>query len=50
MIADLEDRAVDAVFGGDELFVLSRKDAPNGRILRVELGARRRWPTDGDRR
>ncbi len=36
-LASIEDRAVDAVFGRDELFVLSRKDAPNGRILRVAL-------------
>ena len=46
-IASIEDRAVDAVFGRDELFVLSRKDAPNGRILRVEL---RRAPTVADGR
>jgi prolyl oligopeptidase len=37
-LAAIEDRAVDAVFGRDELFILSRKDAPNGRILRVTLG------------
>src|SRR4029077_105714 len=38
-IASIEDRAVDAVFGRDELFVLSRKDAPNGRIIRIALGS-----------
>ncbi len=39
-LASIEDRAVDAVFGRDEIFVLSRKDAPNGRVLRVALGSR----------
>ena len=38
-IASIDDRAVDAVFGRDELFVLSRKEAPNGRILRLALGS-----------
>ena len=30
-IAAIEDRAVDVVFGRDEVFVLSRHDAPNSR-------------------
>ncbi len=36
-LASLEDRVVDAAFGGNALFLLSHVDAPNGRILRVEL-------------
>jgi prolyl oligopeptidase len=36
-LASLEDRVVDATFGSDALFVLSRLDAPNGKILRVDL-------------
>ena len=38
-IAAIGDRAVDVVFSRDEVFALSRRDAPNGRILRVPLGA-----------
>jgi prolyl oligopeptidase len=37
LAADLDDRVVDAVFGGDALFLLSRKDAPHGQILRLPL-------------
>jgi prolyl oligopeptidase len=37
LVADLDDRIVDAVFGGDALFLLSRKDAPHGQILRLPL-------------
>jgi prolyl oligopeptidase len=37
LVADLDDRVVDAVFGGDSLFLLTRKDAPHGQILRLTL-------------
>ena len=37
LVADTADRIVDAVFGGDALFLLSRKDAPRGQILRLTL-------------
>ena len=39
LVADLDDRVVDAVFGGDALFLLSRKDAPRGQILKLPLTA-----------
>lgn len=37
LVADLDDRIVEAAFGGDSLFLLSRKDAPHGQILRLPL-------------
>jgi prolyl oligopeptidase len=37
-LAEIPDRVVDAAFGGDALFLLSRAEAPNGRILRLPLG------------
>ncbi len=36
-LAAIPDRIVDAAFGRDEIFLLSRKGAPNGRILRLTL-------------
>ena len=36
-LAATSDGVVDAVLGRDEIFLLSRKDAPNGRILRLPL-------------
>ncbi len=36
-LAEIPDRVVDAAFGGDALFLLSRAEAPNGRILRLPL-------------
>jgi prolyl oligopeptidase len=37
-LADLADRVIDAEFGGDgALYLLSRKDAPRGRVLRLDL-------------
>jgi prolyl oligopeptidase len=36
-LASIEDRVVDAAFGEDALFLLSRLAAPNGRVLRVDL-------------
>jgi prolyl oligopeptidase len=36
-LAAIPDRIVDAAVGRDEIFLLSRKDAPNGRILRLPL-------------
>ena len=37
LVADTADRIVDAALGGDALFLLSRKDAPRGQILRLAL-------------
>lgn len=37
LVADLEDRCIDAVFGTDVLFVLSVKGAPRGRVLALPL-------------
>ena len=37
LVADLEDRWIDAVFGTDVLFVLSVKDAPRGKVLVLPL-------------
>jgi prolyl oligopeptidase len=37
MLAPIRARIVDAAFGRDEIFLLSRKEAPNGEILRVRL-------------
>ena len=37
LAADLDERIVDAAFGADALFLLSRKDAPHGQILRLPL-------------
>ncbi|HTG46845.1 MAG TPA: prolyl oligopeptidase family serine peptidase [Actinomycetota bacterium] len=36
-VASIEDRIVDAALGSDEIFLLSRKDASNGQILRLPL-------------
>ncbi|MGZ4125501.1 MAG: prolyl oligopeptidase family serine peptidase [Actinomycetota bacterium] len=36
-LAEIPDHIVDAAFGRDELFLLSRAGAPNGRILRLPL-------------
>ena len=39
-VADLADRVVGATFGGDgALYLLSRKDAPRGKVLRLALGS-----------
>lgn len=49
-ISRFADRAVDGEFGeGDELFLLSRKDAPRGRILRLPLPPRGADPLAGAR-
>jgi prolyl oligopeptidase len=37
MLAAIPDRVVDAALGRDEIFLLSRSDAPNGQILRLPL-------------
>ncbi len=37
MLAAIPDQIVDAALGRDEIFLLSRKDAPNGQILRLPL-------------
>lgn len=37
ILAPIPDRIVDAAFGRDEIFLLSRKEAPNGQILCVQL-------------
>lgn len=37
MLAAIPDRIVGAAMGRDEIFLLSRKDAPNGQILRLPL-------------
>jgi prolyl oligopeptidase len=37
MLAGIPDRIVGAAMGRDEIFLLSRKDAPNGQILRLPL-------------
>jgi prolyl oligopeptidase len=37
MVADLGDECIRAVFGGRWLFLLSTRDAPRGRVLRLEL-------------
>ena len=36
-LADIPDRCVDAVFGPDALYLVSRRDAPNGKVLRLPL-------------
>ena len=36
-VAEFEDRAVQAEFGGTGLFLMSLKDSPNGSVLRVPL-------------
>jgi len=36
-LAEIADEVVDAAFGRDELYLLSHRDAPNGRVLRVSL-------------
>jgi prolyl oligopeptidase len=45
MLAGIPDRIVGAVIGRDEIFLLSRKNAPNGQILRLPLS---RAATVGD--
>jgi len=37
LLASIPDRVINAAFGRDELFLLSRAGAPNGRILRLPL-------------
>jgi prolyl oligopeptidase len=37
MLADIPDKVVDAAFGPDAIFLLSREDAPRGRILRLPM-------------
>ena len=37
MLADIPDEVVDAAFGPDAIFLLSRKHAPRGRIVKVPL-------------
>src|SRR5919198_1414819 len=39
LVADLADECTQAVFGADSLFLLSVKDAPRGRVLRLDLGS-----------
>ncbi len=36
-LADIPDRCVDAMFGPDALYLVSRRDAPNGKVLRLPL-------------
>jgi prolyl oligopeptidase len=36
-VADIEERCIGAVFGGDSLLLLSRAGAPRGRVLRLPL-------------
>jgi len=36
-LADIPDKIVDAAFGPDAIFLLSRKDAPHGRILKLPM-------------
>jgi prolyl oligopeptidase len=36
-VADLADKCVDVVFGGDALYLLSRAGAPRGQVLRLPL-------------
>jgi prolyl oligopeptidase len=36
-VADLADKCMDAVFGGDALYLLSRAGAPRGQVLRLPL-------------
>jgi prolyl oligopeptidase len=36
-VADTSDKCVGAVFGGDALYLLSRKGSPRGRVLRLPL-------------
>jgi prolyl oligopeptidase len=37
LVAGLDDRCINAVFGADDLFLLSVQDAPHGRVLRLSL-------------
>ena len=37
MLADIPDKVVDAAFGSDALFLLSLKDAPHGKILKLPM-------------
>jgi prolyl oligopeptidase len=37
MLADISDKVIRAAFGGDTIFLLSKKDAPRGRVLRLPL-------------
>ncbi len=37
MLADIPDEIVDAAFGPDAIFLLSRRDAPHGRVLRLPM-------------
>jgi prolyl oligopeptidase len=36
-LADIPDKCVDAVFGPDALYLVSRRNAPNGKVLRLPL-------------
>lgn len=36
-VADISDKCVEAVFGGDALYLLSRAEAPHGQVLRLAL-------------
>ena len=38
-VADIPDKCVDAVFGADALYLVSRRNAPNGKVLRLPLTA-----------
>jgi prolyl oligopeptidase len=37
MLADIPDKIIRAAFGRDAIFLLSKKDAPRGRVLRLRL-------------
>ena len=37
MLSDLADKVVDAAFGPDAIFLLSRKDAPHGQVLKLPI-------------
>ncbi len=38
-VADIADKSVEAVLGTDAMYLLSRRDAPHGRVLRLPLAA-----------
>ena len=38
-VAAVEDSITEFAFRGDDLFLLSTRDAPNGRVLRTSLSA-----------
>jgi prolyl oligopeptidase len=39
MLADVDDKVIRAAFGRGDLFLLSKKDAPHGRVLRLSVTA-----------